>query len=116
MTELLKKEKKFEWSEACERSFQELKKRLKGFTIYDQDTVWFGSRICIPARNELKDLILREAHESAYFIHPGSTKMYQDIKEYFWWAGMKWDVAEYVALYDICQRVKAEHQRPASLL
>lgn len=65
------------------------KKRLKGFTIDDQDTVWFGSRICIPARKELKDLILREAHESAYSIHPGSTKMYQDIKEYFWWAGMK---------------------------
>ena len=42
--------------------------------------------------------------------------MYQDIKAYFWWAGMKRDVAEYVALCDICQRVKAEHQRPAGLL
>jgi hypothetical protein len=42
--------------------------------------------------------------------------MYQDIKAYFWWAGMKRDVAEYIALCDICQRVKAEHQRPAGLL
>jgi hypothetical protein len=78
------------------------KKKLKGFTLDDQGTVWFGSRICVPAKMELRDLILREAHESAYSIHPGSTKMYQDIKEYFWWAEMKRDVAEYVALSDIC--------------
>ena len=64
----------------------------------------------------IRDTILREAHESAYSIHPGSTKMYQDIKERFWWVGLKQDVATYVALCDTCQRVKAEHQRPAGLL
>ena len=42
--------------------------------------------------------------------------MYQDLKEYYWWYGMKYDIAEYVALCDICQRVKTEHQRPAGLL
>ncbi|WVZ76567.1 hypothetical protein U9M48_024532 [Paspalum notatum var. saurae] len=54
--------------------------------------------------------------EQAYSIHPGSTKMYYDLKERFWWPGMKRAVAEYVAVCDTCQRVKAEHQRPAGLL
>ncbi|WVZ76442.1 hypothetical protein U9M48_024418 [Paspalum notatum var. saurae] len=44
------------------------------------------------------------------------TKMYYDLKERFWWYGMKHAVAEYVAICDTCQRVKAEHQRPAGLL
>jgi hypothetical protein len=51
--------------------------------------------------------ILREAHESAYSIHPGGNKMYHDLKATYWWYGMKRDVAEYVALCDTCQRVKA---------
>nr|ABA94797.1 retrotransposon protein, putative, Ty3-gypsy subclass [Oryza sativa Japonica Group] len=104
-----------------DEGIKELIKRIRekkdtNFSIDEQGTVWCGPRICVPAKKELRDLILKEAHESAYSIHPGSTKMYQDIKAYFWWAGMKRDVAEYVALCDICQRVKAEHQRPAGLL
>jgi hypothetical protein len=59
---------------------------------------------------------LREAHDSAYSIHPGSTKMYHDLKENYWWYGFKRDVATHVALCDVCQRVKAEHQRPVGLL
>ena len=47
--------------------------------------------------------ILCEAHESAYSIHPRSTKMYLDLKEKYWWYGLKRDVAEYVALCDTCQ-------------
>nr|CAJ86189.1 H0306F03.2 [Oryza sativa] len=104
-----------------DEGIKELIKRIQekkdtNFSIDNQGTVWCGPRICVPAKKELRDLILKEAHQSAYSIHPGSTKMYQDIKAYFWWAGMKRDVAEYVALCDICQRVKAEHQRPAGLL
>nr|AAX95930.1 retrotransposon protein, putative, Ty3-gypsy sub-class [Oryza sativa Japonica Group]ABA93435.1 retrotransposon protein, putative, Ty3-gypsy subclass [Oryza sativa Japonica Group] len=48
-----------------------------------------------------------------YSIHPGSTKMYQDLKEKFWWVNMRREIAEFVALCDVCQRVRAEHQRPA---
>jgi hypothetical protein len=65
---------------------------------------------------ELKDKILREAHESAYSIHPGGNKMYDDLNATYSWYGMKRDVAEYVALCDTYQRVKTEHQRPAVLL
>jgi hypothetical protein len=49
-------------------------------------------------------------------FHPGSTKMYQDLKQKYWWYGLKRDVAAHVAMCDVCQRVKAEHQRPAGLL
>ena len=42
--------------------------------------------------------------------------MYLDLKEKYWWYGLKRDVAEYVALCDTCQRVKGEHQRPVGLL
>ena len=70
----------------------------------------------MPDIKAIRDLILREAHDSAYSIHPGSTKMYQDLKDRYWWNGMKRDVAEYVAVCDTCQRVKGEHQRPAELL
>jgi hypothetical protein len=86
------------------------------FTEDDQGTVWFKKRICVPEIEHLCQLILREAHDSAYSIHPGSTKMYQDLKEKYWWYGLKRDVATHVALCDMCQRVKAEHQRPAGLL
>jgi hypothetical protein len=72
--------------------------------------------ICVPNIKELKDKILYEAHESAYFIHPGGNKMYHDLKTTYWWYGMKRDVAEYVALCDTCQRVKTKHQQPAGLL
>jgi hypothetical protein len=70
----------------------------------------------VPDVDRLHEKILQEAQDSAYSIHSGSTKMYQDLKERYWWYGMKHDVAAHVALCDVCQRVKAEHQRLAGLL
>jgi len=70
----------------------------------------------VPDIEPLREKILRDAHDSAYSIHPGSTKMYQDQNERYWWYGLKRDVAKHVALCDVCQRVKAKHQRPAGLL
>ena len=64
----------------------------------------------MPNIESIRSVILREAHDSAYSIHPGSTKMYQDLKQLYWWYGMNRDIAAHVALCDICQRVKAEHQ------
>jgi len=86
------------------------------FRIDAQGTLWYQNRICVPEKEELRRLILDEAHTSAYSIHPGSTKMYQDLKTKYWWNGMKRDIAEYIARCDTCQRVKAEHQKPAGLL
>jgi hypothetical protein len=68
------------------------------------------------SKADIRELILWEAHDSAYLIHPDSTKMYKDLKTRYWWYGMKRDIAEYVSLCDTCQRVKGEHQRTAGLL
>nr|GEU75317.1 retrotransposon protein, putative, Ty3-gypsy subclass [Tanacetum cinerariifolium] len=62
------------------------------------------------------EAILSEAHSSPFSIHPGSTKMYRDLKQNFWWNGMKQDVARFVAKCLTCQQVKIEHQRASGLL
>jgi hypothetical protein len=71
--------------------------------------------LCVPNVQSIQELILKEAHETAYSIHPGSEKMYQDLKKKLWWYGMKREIAEHVAICDSCQRIKAEHQKPAGL-
>jgi hypothetical protein len=91
-------------------------KEIQGFKVDEHGVLWYEDRICVPQDEKLRRLILDEAHCSAYSIHPGSTKMYMDLKQKYWWAGMKLDIAEYVAHCDTCRRVKAEHQRPAGLL
>jgi hypothetical protein len=100
---------------------QKIKESMKqgeapDFTEDEQGTLWFKNRLCVPKTCDLRETILREAHDSAYSIHLGSTKMYQDLKQRYWWYGMKRDVAAHVALCDICHRAKAEHQRPTRLL
>jgi hypothetical protein len=100
---------------------QEIKDQIKedkapGFSIDDEGTLWYKKRIYVPEIKEIRESILREAHDSAYSIHPGSTKVYHDLKSRYWWYEMKRAIAEYVALCDNCQRVKAECQRPTGLL
>jgi hypothetical protein len=90
--------------------------KAPGFSIEEQGTLWYKKRLCVPEAKDIRELILCEAHDSAYSIHPGNTKMYHDLKNRYWWYGMKRAITEYVALCDNCQRVKAEHQRPARLL
>jgi hypothetical protein len=63
----------------------------------------------VPKVGKFQELILDEAHNLAYSIHPGATKMYMDLKERYWWNDMKADVARFVVQCDVCQRVKAEH-------
>jgi hypothetical protein len=63
---------------------QEIKEQIKedkalGFSIDDQGMLWYKKRICVPEIKEIRGSILREAHDSAYSIHPGSTKMYHDL-------------------------------------
>jgi hypothetical protein len=100
---------------------QEIKEQIKEdkaprFSVDCQGMLWYKKRLCVPEIKEIGELILREAHDSAYSIHPGSTKMYHDLKSRYWWYGIKRPIAKYVALCDNCQRVNAERQRPAGLL
>ena len=83
----------------------------------EKDGLWrFKGRIIVPDVGTLRQDILKEAHKSGFSIHPGSTKMYHDLKAMFWWPGMKNDVAEYVSKCLTCQKVKIEHQRPSRML
>ena len=86
---------------------------------FHQDTenvLWFKNRLVVPKNFELRKQILDEAHTSRLSIHPGSNKMYQDLKQRFWWTRMKREIAKYVSECDICRRVKASHLRPAGTL
>jgi hypothetical protein len=75
-----------------------------------------GRRIYLPEDKTLKDEVLRETHESRFATHPGSTKMYRDLKEYYWWPNMKREIATFVSNCGICQQVKIEHQKPTGKL
>lgn len=79
------------------------------FRIDEDGVLWFQNRLVVPKVPELRQQILDEAHLSRYSIHLGSNKMYQDLKQRFWWTKMKIEIARYVAKCDICQRVKAVH-------
>jgi hypothetical protein len=81
-----------------------------------QDVIWFGKRLVVPVDPEIKKIVLDEAHMSKFSIHPGSTKMYQDLKQNFWWSNMKVDIAKYVAECDTCHRMKASHLKSAGVL
>ena len=72
--------------------------------------------MCVPDVDGLRQRILQEAHNAPYSVHPGVTKMYQDVKGMYWWNVMKKDVAQCVASCLTCQQVKFEHQRPTGLL
>jgi hypothetical protein len=90
-----------------DEKIQEIKRNIKEekspvFSEDGEGVLWYKGKICVPNIKELKDKILREAHESAYSIHPGGSKMYHDLKPTYWWYGMKRDIVKYVALCDTC--------------
>ena len=89
--------------------------KYKCYRLDEKDTLFFEDRIVVP-KGELRKVIMNEAHNSLLSIHPGSTKMYQDLKQAYWWTRMKREIAQFVNECDVCRRVKAEHQRPAGLL
>jgi hypothetical protein len=83
----------------------------------DADGVlWFKDHLMVAKDFELCHKIMDEAHCSRYSIHPGTNKMYQDLKKNFWWTRMKREIAKYVSECDTCRRIKADHLRPAGNL
>jgi hypothetical protein len=82
----------------------------------DQGVVWFNNRIVVPKNEGIRQQILDEAHLSRSSIHPGSTKMYQDLKQHYWWTKMKIEIARYVARCYTCKHVKDIHMKTAGLL
>nr|GEV70876.1 putative reverse transcriptase domain-containing protein [Tanacetum cinerariifolium] len=88
----------------------------KAFEVHPDGTHCIKNRSWLPLFGNLRDMIMYESHKLKYFIHPGSDKMYQDLKKLYWWPNMKEIIAEYVSKCLTCSRVKAECQKPSGLL
>ncbi|GKA02642.1 putative reverse transcriptase domain-containing protein [Tanacetum coccineum] len=95
-----------EWLRGLERHFEQ---RADG-------EIYFFDRIWIPSIGDVRKLIMDEAHTSRYSVHPGADKMYYDLRDLYWWPGMKRDIVEYVSWCLTCSKIKAEHQKPSGLL
>ncbi|GJV38395.1 putative reverse transcriptase domain-containing protein [Tanacetum coccineum] len=140
LTILTQKCKTFDWGEEQELAFQTLKDKfcnapvlalldgLEDFVVYCdasglglgcvlmQRALYYMDRIWVPLRGDVRTLIMDEAHKSKYFVHPGTDKIYYDLRDMYWWPGMKKDIDVYVSKCLTCLKIKAEHQRPSSLL
>ncbi|GJZ27176.1 putative reverse transcriptase domain-containing protein [Tanacetum coccineum] len=79
-------------------------------------TLCLNGRSLLPCYDDLRIVIMHESHKSKYSIHPGSDKMYQDMKKLYWWPNMKADIATYVSKCLTCAKVKADIKRPPGLL
>nr|GEV61868.1 reverse transcriptase domain-containing protein [Tanacetum cinerariifolium] len=98
---------------------RQLKIHEKNYTTHDLElgVVVFALKISwIPCRGNLRELIMHESHKSKYSIHPGSDKMYQDLKKLYWWSNMKAKIATFVSKCLTCAKFKAECQKPSGLL
>ncbi|GJZ91686.1 putative reverse transcriptase domain-containing protein [Tanacetum coccineum] len=79
-------------------------------------TLCLNNRSWISCFSDLRALIMHESHKSNYSIHPGSDKMYQDLKKLYWWPNMKAEIATYVSKCLTCAKVKIEYQKLSGLL
>ncbi|GKC82156.1 putative reverse transcriptase domain-containing protein [Tanacetum coccineum] len=82
----------------------------------EDGSLYFIDRIWVPLVGDVRMVILNEAHKSRYSVHPKADKMFHDLRDMYWWLGMKRDIAIYVSKCLTCAKVKAEHQRPSGLL
>ncbi|GKB21550.1 putative reverse transcriptase domain-containing protein [Tanacetum coccineum] len=89
---------------------------IKKLEQHADGTLCLRNRSWIPCFGNLRELIMHESHKSKYLIHPGSVKMYQDLKKLYWWSNMKAEIATYVSKCLTCAKVKAGCQKPSGLL
>ena len=89
----------------AQKKDEELKKKLQmvrdgdktEFLEKEARSLYFQNILCVPDDKELKQMLLFEAHNTVFTMHPGGNKMYQDLKQFYWWKGMKRYVTEYVS-------------------
>jgi hypothetical protein len=86
------------------------------FQIQKDGLIVLGRQMYLPGDQTLKRKVLQEALKSRLATHLGSTKMYQDLKEFYWWSNIKKEVVKYMVKCEICQQVKMEYQKLAGLL
>ncbi|GJR09471.1 putative reverse transcriptase domain-containing protein [Tanacetum coccineum] len=97
-------------STGLHKGLDEMIEHMTDGALYFLDQIW------VPLKGDVKTLIMDEAHKSKYYVHPGADKMYYDLKDRYWWPGMKKDIVVYVSRCLTYLKVKAEHQRPSGLL
>nr|GEU32956.1 putative reverse transcriptase domain-containing protein [Tanacetum cinerariifolium] len=114
MTKLTQKNVKFDWGEKEEAAFQKDLPKEKLEPRADE-TLCLNNRSWLPCFGDLRTLIMHESYKSKYSIHPGSDKMYQDLKQLYWWPNMKANIATYVGKCLTFSKVKAEHQKPSEV-
>ncbi|XP_071695445.1 uncharacterized protein [Rutidosis leptorrhynchoides] len=93
-----------------------IKGLIKQIEVKGDGTRYFAGRLWVPKYGELRKLVLDKAHKTRYSIHPGTGKMYHDIKEFYWWPNMKADIATYVSQCLTCAKVKVENQKSSGQL
>jgi hypothetical protein len=96
-----------------------LEQKVDKYKCFRQDSkgiLWFGDRLVVPKNPELRKKILDEAHLSKFSMHPGSNKMYHDLRSLYWWTRMKREISKFISECDTCQRVKASHLKVAGTL
>nr|GEX83594.1 putative reverse transcriptase domain-containing protein [Tanacetum cinerariifolium] len=90
--------------------------RMENLEPSADGTLCLNSMSWLPCYGDLRTVIMHESHKSKYSIHPGSEKMYRDMKKLYWWPNMKANIATYVSKCLTYAKIKAEHQRPSGLL
>jgi hypothetical protein len=96
-----------------------LNQKVDKYKCFRQDskgTLWFEDRLVVPKDLELRKKVLDEAHLSKFSMHPGSNKMYHDLRSLYWWTRMKREIAKYISKCDTCQRIKASHLKVVGTL
>ncbi|GKA10160.1 putative reverse transcriptase domain-containing protein [Tanacetum coccineum] len=102
--------------EAFDESAGLLKCINEKIELRNDGALYYLDRIWVSLKGDVRTLIMDEAYKSKYSIHPGADKMYYDLRDRYWWSGMKKDIVVYVSKCLTCLKFKAEHQRPSGLL
>jgi hypothetical protein len=96
-----------------------LNQKVDKYKCFRQDSkgvLLFEDRLVVPKNPELRKKILDEAHLSKFSMHPGSNKMYHDLRSLYWWTRMKREISKYVSECGTCQRLKASHLKAAGTI
>ena len=98
------------WAEKVQKG------KLPDFNLNLEVILRYRNRVVLLTDEIVKKKFLEETHRSKYTVHLGSSKLYQDLKELYWWDNIKREIAQYVQTYLICQQVKAEYKKLLDLL